>query len=58
MLQVVWADFDGDGDRARDGPMATATALAMATIGISFRPCGYYLGLLIFVISHDRFGSG
>jgi hypothetical protein len=42
--------------------MAAATALAvtfaMSAIGISFRPRGYYLGLLIFVISHDRFGSG
>jgi hypothetical protein len=42
--------------------MAAATtfalAFAMAAIDISFRRCGYYLGLLVFVISHDRFGSG
>jgi hypothetical protein len=37
---------------------ATAIPVAMPAIGISFRRCGYYLGLLVFVISHDRFGSG
>jgi hypothetical protein len=42
--------------------MAAATAIpvtfALSAIGISFRRGGHYLGLLVFVISHDRFGSG
>jgi hypothetical protein len=37
---------------------AIALTFAMSAIGISFRAGGYYLGLLVFVISHDRFGSG